>query len=234
MTLAQLRKRALGRYGLTGAYLGAEDSLFPLPLVADVLNEKHRALAEWTRCYRETQTYTIPVSSSGLSTVSLNCNLIEIVPGTVRAYQGSVWGDLLPQAEYAQRGTYGPFEQLSTGTALYYYPRVGSAVGGQRVLELAPGVTTAITNGLKLDAYVYPGNLTAETDAPALQVAEHPVLLKLCCWALAEIELSRGRADAPLAYWQAEAMREAEELRRVIDGFKNPGYRRVVYDEAWD
>lgn len=225
MNLQDLRRKALGRYGNIEGYLGDEDSRFPLPLLSDVLNQSHRRIAELIRCYRESQSYDVPLVSNGLCTVLLNCNVIEVIDGTVRFNSDGTWLNLNPQAEQAER-SFGPFEGRSDSTPFYYYLRVGAAVGGQRVLEIYPG-GAAVTDGLKLDAYIYPGNMTATTDAPSLQVAEHPVLLTACCQALAEIEGNVGKWQL----WSAKLDAEIEDLRRIMGDFKSPGTRRILYSE---
>jgi hypothetical protein len=237
LNLQDLRRAALGRLGKTSAYFGEEDRDFPLPLLTEALTERHRKIAELTRCYRESQVYDLPQSSSGVSLVSLDCNVIEILPDTVHWLNGTAWTQLDPYAEGLQRWSDAPFEGRADGTPATFYTAVGSTVGGQRQLVISPGVSAAVTNGLRLDAYVYPGVFSATTDAAALQVAEHPILVTAAVVACAEIMLGRGEAAAVnlLQYWGAKYERELGDLRRVMDDFKQPGVRLIRYvPDGWD
>lgn len=65
-------------------------------------------------------------------------------------------------------------------------------------------------------AWHYPVDLEADDDRPALDASEHDRLIPAICWGMAELEQSRGRADAPVAYWQAQAQDKALELFEII------------------
>lgn len=71
-------------------------------------------------------------------------------------------------------------------------------------------------HNLVYGAWVYPPELSADTDRPALDASEHDRLIPAICWGMAELERSRGRQDAPVEYWQAQAADKALELFEVI------------------
>jgi len=65
-------------------------------------------------------------------------------------------------------------------------------------------------------AWVYPAELTADSDRPALDASEHDRLIPAICWGMAELDRSRGRQDAPVEYWQGQAADKALELFETI------------------
>lgn len=65
-------------------------------------------------------------------------------------------------------------------------------------------------------AWVYPPELTGDTDRPALDASEHDRLIPAICWGMAELERSRGRGESPVEYWQAQAADKALELFEII------------------
>jgi hypothetical protein len=78
---------------------------------------------------------------------------------------------------------------------------------------------TAVTwnlHNLIYGAWHYPADLSADTDRPALDTSEHDRLIPAICWGMAELERSRGRGDAPVEYWQAQAADKALELFEII------------------
>lgn len=232
MNLDTMRKVALGNYGVSR--FGDEDPLWNYHVLNDIINREHKWLAERVRCYRQTQTYDITADTSY---VNLECNVIDLDPEKVRAYVSAEWRELTLVAEEDLRRSYGPLENQDSGDPLYYYLRLGDAVEAQRVLEMFPTPQTTALNGLKVAAYIYPADLSADTDAPALQVAEHNHLIPCICRGMAEVDLNRGRPDAPalVAHWTARAERAAEDLKRIMERAARPGIRRVRYEtDTWD
>jgi hypothetical protein len=94
---------------------------------------------------------------------------------------------------------------------------------GTPALTSSTASHTAATGTVKWDlhnliygAWVYPSELIADSDRPALDSSEHDRLIPAICWGMAELERSRGRGDAPVEYWQAQAADKALELFEVI------------------
>lgn len=227
MKLSTIRMQALTRYGNTAARYGTEDELFPRAVMHDLINEAHRWLAEQTLCYRLRDEYDLPLGSGGKSSVALDCNVICLDDFTLRIQYGGTWRTLEYVDEEELYDTFDALEQTSNGVPQYYYLRMGSAIDAQQYLELYPGSDTAVTSGVRVEAYIYPALMSAETDSPALQPGYHPKLIPAICWKMAEMDLSRGVRDAPVLYWKGEAQQAAQELKDLIDLAKRPEPRRV-------
>lgn len=227
MQLSTLRKQALARYGNTAGRYGTEDELFPRAVMHDLINEAHRWLAEQTLCYRLRDEYDLPLGSGGKSSIALDCNVICLDDFTLRIQYQSTWRTLQYADEEQLYQHFDAFEQSSNGTPLYYYLRMGSAIDAQQYLELYPGSDTAVTAGVRVEAYIYPALMSAEDSSPALQPGQHSKLIPAVCWKMAEMDLSRGVRDAPVAYWEAQAYRAMQELKELIDLAKRPEPRRI-------
>jgi hypothetical protein len=226
----------LSRYGSLSGRFGAEDAEFPMPVMADFINDAHRKVAERTRCYRTAFTENLPLGSGGKSTVSLDCNIIDIVPESVEISYASEWRSLANESQHTLTTCLGPLRQLSNGTPQWYFTRVGSALDAQRVMEIVPGSDTAVTSGVRFEAYIYPALLTAETHAFALQPAENEPVLYGVCRRMAEVQLAKGRQDA-VRLVQYFGGKEDEEIRRlsaIIAEAKHPGNREIRYDASSD
>lgn len=235
--LKDLRRLCLGQYGNLAGRFGDEDAEFPMALLADWLNDEHRQLARATWLYRETQTYNLPVASGGVSTVNLDCNIIVIVPDQVRALIGGVWRLLYPTEEDRELHASGPFEEWDSSEPTRYFLRTGAALDAHRQMVILPGATTAVTNGVKVDAYIYPALMTAETHAPAMQPAEQSALIYRVNKRMAESQLAKGvqSAGGLASYFGAEAARQEAELKEVLGLSRRTGPRRIraTYDRAW-
>lgn len=233
MTLTDLRKLGLAMYARDTSLSGNEDSLFPNALCTLLFNQKHKEFAEATRCYRDQQIYDLPLGSGGTSTVPLGCSVIEIVPDSVRVDLDGTdnWTPIRLRQENDLRGLR-PFERLTNTGPYLGFPRVGRGrdadgnAGQQRILELVPGAATARVGGVLLEAWIYPGDLAADTDAPGIQVAEHTWLIPLYCEALAQIDLGMGRQDM-VTYWRGQALDAQLRYTRTLSDFQNPGGRRI-------
>jgi hypothetical protein len=233
MDLAGLRRSARARYGLE--YSGAEDAVFTGPLLNELINEAHRELAAASLCYRQTQLYDLPLGAGGVSTVALECNVIEIDPRSVRVRAGGRWRRVGRVEEAQALYDRGPLRETANGAPSLFYLRTGDALDAHRVLEFAPGARAATPGGVELAAYIYPAPMSEDSHAPALQPAEHTKLLPFICWKMAEHEAGRGRRDAPVGYWRSRAEEAATELKRLIERFRRPGPREVrirAYDDC--
>lgn len=225
MDLATLRRTILGRYGRS-PYAG-EDELFPREQMHYLINAAHRTLAERALCYRQTQTYTLPAASGGVSTVSLDCNVIEIIPDRCRFLNGSTWVTLSAVDESDVVRTQGAIDSAGTGTPIAYWLQRGEALDAVVQALVYPGIASQVSNGFKCDVYVYPSLMSAETDTPAIQPAEHPAIVALCCAELARTDASRGRPDAPVQMWEAEARRALDTLSGRVRRQTRPARRTI-------
>lgn len=216
MNLGQMIQTARGRYG--DSRYAVESELLPHPVMVDLANEAHRWLAEEVRCYRQKQEYNLPLGADGLSTVSLQCNVIAPVKRSLRIKVGSDWRAVELISEDEAWSRYELFDNLANATPVAGFMRLGTAFDAQRVLELVPGSDTAVTSGVRTWADIYPARMTEDTHVPALQPAEHDRLIPVMCWKMAERVRESGRPADPL-YWQRLAFQAATDLRRIMRGF---------------
>lgn len=231
-TLSQLRQDLKATYGL--AYDTVNDAKFSDAILNLALNDAHRTVAERTRCYRQRQVYDIPAAVHGVSSVPIECATIRIDDYSVEAYLNGSWIQLPIAAESDVRREYGALEALPSGTPQIAYLRHGEALDAQVVLDLVPGVATAITNGLVVQAYIWPGLMSADTDTPSLQVGLHRHLRTVAAWELARLDQASGRADAPVATWAREAELALREVGRLVEMQTQGNIRRVNTDSRDD
>lgn len=219
MTLANIRQLARGRYGLE--YSASEDQLFSNTFLDKIVNEKHHWFAGVTECY-----YDPSVSLSNQAAPSVNVPAVyslgvNVIRADERTFQyktnagaASTWVRLPHRHHYSLLEQHGPFEVLAQGTPTGFYLHAGATDGAGRRVTLVPSPSAAFD--LKFSAWVYPGEMTSDSDQPELQDAEVYRLIPAICWGMAEFEASRGRPDAPVAMWLDRAMQEAIELQRII------------------
>jgi hypothetical protein len=233
MQLSEILNVARGRYGLDR--FGDEDPLLNDVILTDLANEKHRWLAAETLCYRATKTHDLPVMANGLSTVGLDCLVIQPVePMNVRVNYDGAWQRLEHCEQEELIRCHGPLENEPAGTPRYYYHRLGTSLDNQRIIEVFPGVAAQVDGGFKIDCYVYPSLMSADTATPAISPAEHTRLIPAICWGMAEVQFSRGQASAALvSYWEAQARQAAAELKRVIDANRRTQPRQVLYSDPY-
>ena len=220
--LAALRQICRARYG--GSRWNDEDALWNQVVLNDCVNEAHRDLAQRLLVYRQTQTYNI-TASDGI--VELDCNVIEILPNTVEISLSSHWRRLTHVPEERLLYGYGSFREITDTDPWAYWLQAGDTFEQHRLLRLFPEPQTTVSSGLKLDAFIYPADMTADTHTPALQPAEHRHLIPLVCLRMAELDLSRGRQDAPVAYWRQQAEEALTTLKRTLTRFRRPGPRMI-------
>jgi len=103
---------------------------------------------------------------------------------------------------------------ISVASLLVTVQRGHSATTAAAHLDNA-AVTWNLHN-LIYGAWVYPSELSADTDRPPLDASEHDRLIPAICWGMAELDRSRGRQDAPVEYWQGQAADKALELFETI------------------
>ena len=202
-----LRQVVKGRYGLDRSTTA--DALFTDTILGDLINEAHRWLAREAWLYYEMDRTETLVN--GTKRYALDTDVIRVDPTTIRQVVGGTYSTLLPRNEAALRYDVGPLESVSTGTATGFWLNQGELTNDETVvISLHPTPNAAGT--LLYSAWVYPADLSADGDRPKLQASEHDRLVIVTCWKMSEVELSRGRENAPVAYWQPLAQRAAAEL----------------------
>lgn len=216
-----LRRRAVRRYGLAP---GAEDPLLNDPLYLDRVNELLQEAAETTRAFRESFTYNLA------SPTVLSNRILQVIEGTVRADldgSGQYLTDLDRGDEQELRRVFGPLETVAASSPMFWHITRGDLADGELNLQLTPRPSQTVTNGLQLQAYVYPLPIVNLSDTMPLQVGEERHLLPGLCYALAQTEASRGRRDAPLAYWQAEWDRALAAWTDAVEDTLHGDFRRI-------
>lgn len=232
MNLSVLRKRAKGLYGL--AYADTpEDPFFTTSHMTDLVNAAHFELAKAALCYRQRQVYNLPVASSGRSSVSLACNVIEVRERAgesgVAGLIGGQWRDIKRILESEANRQFGIARLRASGEPTHYYTHLSDAVDSVRIMELVSPAAVAVTSGLEVDCYIYPTAMSADTDAPAIQLAEHELLLPGVVKRMCLADIGRNR-DAPLDLWERRAYEAGMELRALCERFESGGVREVIYD----
>jgi hypothetical protein len=228
MNTGMMMKRALGMYGRDR--FGSEDAQFNRAILLDLINKEHRDLAARTYCYYQKHTENVPQGSGGLSTVVLDCNVIEIDAYSVRFLNGSTWAklDYLTEEDLIRDG---PYENTTNGTPHSFFLRTGDTVEQNRVLELYPGASAAVTNGVRFGAYIYPAAITADTTGLGIQPAEHYGFLDCLCRAMAQLDLNAGGdgAAARLAYWEGKAEDWISRFALTIRRNRQDDTRKIRY-----
>lgn len=218
-----IRRRAGARYGLAA---GAEDALLNEPLFLARVNELLQEVAENARAFRQEFTIDLPTSNP----TALDSRVLDLIEQTMRAdtdgdgvYETEIgWAD-----EQRLRREWGVVENLPAGTPCCYFTQRGSVAGAMLGLVLLPVPSTARTNGLKFSAYVYPAAITQASDALPLQLGEERFLIPGICYCLAQVEASRGRRDAPLAFWQAEWAKSLADWIEAVEETLQGDVRRI-------
>lgn len=231
MTLAELRRGALLRFGLN-PYEG-EDPVLLLPLLNDLVNEAHRQAAREAKLYRRTFNPDVPAGSGGVATVSVDETVWELDRSfrAVQVLNGSTWRELYPRTEAELVDQYGPLANAASGTPHSYFEAMGYQDSAQRQLILFPGPSAAISSGLKYTAWVYPDTLSSDSDRPELPAGEHDLLIPLICWKMAEVRADPGL----LQVWSRSGNEALLELRRRMERYRRGGgVRRVRIDRQSD
>lgn len=216
------------RYGIKP---GAEDSVLNDLLLLDRVNELLQEVAESARAFRLEFTLDLPTSNP----TALDSRVLQIVERTMRADtdgDGQFETELEWVDEQRLRREWGASENVPAGVPGYYYTQRGGAAGSMLGLCLAPVPVTARTNGLKFSAYVYPSPIAAASDTLPLQLGEERFLLPGICYCLAYVEASRGRRDAPVAFWQSEWMQSLTSWTEAAEETLQGGIRRIHQVES--
>lgn len=219
MDLQTIRATALRRYGLDGS---VEDDLFNNTVMKEIINEKHKWFAGTTLCYQEEIEVvgTSLINNNDQWYLVLDDDVIEILPLSLRVIDGSTWRRVVPRYYHSLLQQYTTLESVARGVPTSFYVRPGIAAASNRMLGLLPGPNTTIaalaTEAFRYLAYVYPPDLSSDTDAPPLPSNEHHRLIPAVCWGMAELEATRGRTDAPVQLWLDRAVAAAEELAEII------------------
>jgi hypothetical protein len=85
----------------------------------------------------------------------------------------------------------------------------------------APGASGTVLYG----AWVYPPDLSADGDTPAMPAAEHDRLINGACYRLALQDQARGTADAPVQSFLSLYLEDVAALQRV---YQSPGFAAVA------
>lgn len=230
--LSDLRKACRGQY--LGVFDDEEDAVFTNALLNHWLNDAHRELAFTSKLYRATKILDVSLGANGYSYAGLPQDVIEVIPDTVRWYNGGQWLELEHQEE-DHILTSGPTDNLTNGTPSYYFLRAGAELGRQRMIFLYPGATAAVTNGLRIGCWIYPAEMTDATteNSPAFQPAEHQWLVRQVTAKMAELDANRGRDNAPVVLQERKAEIASDHLRQAQQQGRRPGGRVIQYVEEW-
>jgi hypothetical protein len=225
-TLDTVIRRAMRRYGLAP---NAEDALLNQNLMVERVNELLQELADEGAGFREEFTLNLS-SSTGVH--ALSSRVIRIEDGTVRIdYAGDGLFSTRPRQveEPYLRRLEGSLEYREAGTPSWYYTQRGTVADAMLALVLYPQSNTARTGGLKLWARSYPAALVVTTDTLPLQLGEERFLIPGICLALAEVECSRGRRDAPLQYWASRWQQALTDFADVVEDGSRGNRRRIHF-----
>ena len=228
-TVAQIRERALRRYGLKGD--GTEDRQFTHPLMRDLINEAWRWLAREARCISALKTTHLKANQDF---VVLDPEVYDFDPDTVRAKSdGSTWRPLQPVTEAWLIHDRGSLEECDAGVPAYYWAQTYASESSHRRLYLHPTPNQDVDDGFRYHAWVYPRRELTDDDEFELPEAEDDCLLPAVNWRMALLERSHGRRDAPVEDFFTLAETRARALKSTLERHRNPGPRRVRVDR-WD
>lgn len=210
MTLTEIRQIAKGRYGL--ARTATEDALFTDTVLTDLVNEAHRWLAREAWLYYESDRTETLVNAQ--RRYALDSDVIRLDPATVRINFGGSYAVLAHRLQGSLMQQYGALESTADGTPVAFFLAGGELTNDEgTVVTLYPAPNGAGT--LLYAAWVYPAALANDSDRPPFQASEHDRLIPAVCWKMAELDRSRGRAEAPVEYWAQMAVQAKDELLRA-------------------
>lgn len=234
LTLANVRRTSKSRYGLP--YSTAEDPVFTDAMMLEIINQAYSWFAGATLCCydRDILKRITNDASSGTAEYALDSTVIKPDHRTfwITYYTGSgpytITRSRLAARSYPdlveQYGT--PIESVTAGVPLYFFLHGGTASGASKNITLVPtpnglknssGTYTADdTISFHYSAWVYPAELTSDSDNLMLDEPDVYRLVPAICWHMAMFEASRGRNDAPVNMWAETALREASEFHRII------------------
>lgn len=206
MTLAQLRRYALNKFGILA--WEEEHPILNFGLVKDAINDAHRWFAHRTRCYYDNDR-TEAVTSGAGARYALDSDIFLVNPASVRINVGGTYTQLTHRRLGSIVADSGPLEGIAAATPTFFLLEMGGESNDEPVaIRLVPAPNGNAT--LYYGGWHYGAELSAETDRPKLPEAEHHRLLPAICWRLAEALNQAGEAADP-AYWKAEAERMADE-----------------------
>lgn len=229
LTLANVRRTSKSRYGLP--YSTAEDPVFTDAMMLEIINQAYSWFAGATLCCY-TRDMTPLNLTMGTSEYALGGTVIKPDHRTfwMRYYTA---GPVQVRARLAARSypdlveQYGtPIESVTAGVPLYFFIHGGTASGSSKNITLVPSPsgllnsagadTVDATRSIHYSAWVYPAELTSDSDNLMLDEPDVYRLVPAICWHMAMFEASRGRNDAPVNMWAETALREAAEFHRII------------------
>lgn len=212
MTLAQLRHQALARFGIQS--WDAEHPVLTWGVVRNAINQAHRWFAARTLCYYEHD--RSEALAQGTARYALDADVIRIDPNSVRVNVGGSYTQLVPRVLGSLLVQYGALEGVAQATPTFFVAEMGGEANDETAaLRLVPTPSAVAT--LYYGAWVYPAELSAETDRPRLADAEQHRLLAPICWKLAEA-LSQAGETADPAYWLQLAEQEVAEFSALLHG----------------
>lgn len=238
LTLANVRRTAKSRYGLP--YSTSEDPRFTDAMMLELINQAYAWFAAETLCCYD-RDLTINLVN-GTREYALDPTVIYLDVRTV-SMQYYVAGPTITHKRLAYR-TYAdvieqynaPLEDTTTiasGVPLYFLHHQGKTSGNAKQITLVPAPSgllnsagadvTDSTRIIRYAAYVYPAELTSDSDNLAFDEPDVYRFIPAVCWHMAMHEASLGRADAPVALWERAAREEAAAFHRInLEGIRTP------------
>lgn len=236
MTYADLKAATLELMGLDATQLDGDEFFTPAAL-GHALNFSHRHLAERALLYRKLFCLDVPVGEDGTSSVPLTHEIIRIigVPRFTTTPTAALpdWQHLAELDEGLVANGWPRENTVNVSSPTSYFIRSGILPNQAMFIELAPGITTAVSSGLHFDAYFFPPLLASDGEAPAMQPGLHEYLLPGACRYLSQMNQGRGdqRPNA-LAYWSAREGEAIQECKRIAARGRRAGYAKQTYVEA--
>lgn len=225
MTLAQLRRLALGRFGVLS--WEEEHPILNFGLVKDCVNDAHRWFAHRTRCYYDND--RSESISIGTARYALDSDIFLLNPASIRINIGGTYTQLSHRMLGSLVTDLGPLEGVANASPTFFVLEAGGENNDEPVvIRLVP--TPNATATLYYGGWHYGAELSAESDRPKLPEAEHHRLIPAICWRLAEA-LNQAGEKADPGYWLQEAEKLADEWTSSAYGASGHT-ARMAYERA--
>ncbi len=219
MTLDTLRQVTRNRYGLA---LGATaDDLYTDAMLTSIINQAIRLICQKTFClYQAAKSISLV---NGTQTYALGTDVLLEDESTFVYTLASTYTRLKPRRQESLLEQYGPFQSVAAAATLGgFFCHAGYQDNNQRMVTIIPAPNASGT--LKFNAWIYPTDLSANSDTPELADGDQDIIHTVACWKLAEFDLSRGREGAQgIEVWAKEAMEGIDSLRaRLMSTMTRP------------
>lgn len=232
LTLANIRRTAKSRYGLD--YTTAEDPVFTDAFMLEIINQAYWWFAAETLCFYE-RSLEFNVTN-GTAEYALDATLIKIDPRTVYLLHYTS----APAAQYTRLAyrEYGDLVEfygapiddtvtVAAGTPSYFILHPGKASGSEKKMTLVPspsglrgsdGSTSTNDKKVRYAGFVYPAELTSDSDNIALAEPDAYRMVPAICWHMALFERGKGRASSSdeIAKWEQMAKEEAAVVKQLM------------------